>query len=513
MKRFFLIIVMIILGISTITAQTFTVGDLRYSINEDGVSVTLTGHVNGISGELNIPETVTYDDYDYSVTTIGEEAFWGCSGLTGSLVIPQSVSRIGESAFMWCTGFDGNLVLPESLAYIENYVFGRCDSLTGPLNLPKALTHIGDCAFYLCNFTGPLIIPDSVNFIGKGAFGECYGFSGELVIGKSVARIESNAFGYCNGITEVIALPETAPDVEYNTFNLFNCTTITVPCGCTSAYEHSYWSEHFTTIHEDCNGFGSEVPEWYYEIADGSGSVAYQYLSYESDTIIQDKKVNIIEDTNDYIYCENNKIYWWNKTLEEFTVLYDFGAQIGDYWEIKAGDNSIVVHVDMVGTTEYNGHIYKTMQISDYDDIFSGTIVCMVGHLTSFFPEKMLKRHYNYDVNGLRCFWNDGVLRYKEGDIDCDYIYDNHHLGVEEQADNNEFEVYPNPTNGIITIVGTWRSASTHGIEYTITNICGQTVMNGLISSDNQQINLGNLENGMYFIKIGDETVKIIKTR
>ena len=68
-------------------------------------------------------------------------------------------------------------------------------------------------------------------------------------------------------------------------------------------------------------------------------------------------------------------------------------------------------------------------------------------------------------------------------------------------------------TNGIITIVGTWRSASTHGIEYTITNICGQTVMNGLISSDNQQINLGNLENGMYFIKIGDETVKIIKTR
>ena len=156
MKRFFLIIVMIILGISTITAQTFTVGDLRYSINEDGVSVTLAGHVNGISGELNIPETVTYDDYDYSVTAIGEEAFWGCSGLTGSLVIPQSVSRIGESAFMWCTGLDGDLVLPESLEYIENYVFGRCDSLTGPLNLPKALTHIGDGAFYLCNFTGPL---------------------------------------------------------------------------------------------------------------------------------------------------------------------------------------------------------------------------------------------------------------------------------------------------------------------------------------------------------------------
>ena len=157
----------------------------------------------------------------------------------------------------------------KALEYIENYVFGRCDSLTGPLNLPKALTHIGDGAFYLCNFTGPLIIPDSVNFIGKGAFGECYGFSGELVIGKSVARIESQAFGYCNGITEVIALPETAPDVEYNTFNLFNCTTITVPCGCTSAYEHSYWSEHFTTFHEDCNGFGSEAPEWYYEITDG----------------------------------------------------------------------------------------------------------------------------------------------------------------------------------------------------------------------------------------------------
>ena len=74
MKKMFVLTLLslTLAGITALNAQNFTVNDLTYSVNEDGVSVTLTGHVNGYghnaSGELIIPESVTYNGTDYTVT-------------------------------------------------------------------------------------------------------------------------------------------------------------------------------------------------------------------------------------------------------------------------------------------------------------------------------------------------------------------------------------------------------------------------------------------------------------
>ena len=56
----FVVLLLSMVGVSQVNAQTFTVGDLNYSINDDGVSVTVTGHVDGTAatGELVIPESV-----------------------------------------------------------------------------------------------------------------------------------------------------------------------------------------------------------------------------------------------------------------------------------------------------------------------------------------------------------------------------------------------------------------------------------------------------------------------
>ena len=64
------------LGVTNAIAQTFTVGDLIYTINDDGASVTLTGHVDGISGELVIPESVELYGNSYPVTAIGDYVFY-----------------------------------------------------------------------------------------------------------------------------------------------------------------------------------------------------------------------------------------------------------------------------------------------------------------------------------------------------------------------------------------------------------------------------------------------------
>ena len=263
--------------------------------------------------------------------------------------------------------------------------------------------------------------------------------------------------------------------------------------------------------------------EWYYEIENLDGSVTYQHLEYAADTTVNNKDVVIIirtntlydkseftEVTREYVYEENGIIYWWNKDLGEFSPLYDFGAEAGDEWEIKVGMESITMHVDTVEYQEYEGCLYKMLIVSDENDLFSGTIVCGIGHLTSFFPERLMTRGKNYRVEGMRCYWRNGELVFKYGDRDCDEVYEELHNGIEETEGG--FAIYPNPTNGIL-VVETCHGASLPDRTYRITNLLGQTLMSGTITAETQQIDVTNLPEGMYFITFAGVTRKFVVNR
>ena len=77
-----LVLLLCVVGTANALAQSFTVGDLNYSVNSDGTSVTVTRHVNGqnATGSLVIPESVEYNGSTYSVTKVSSNAFSGCSG-------------------------------------------------------------------------------------------------------------------------------------------------------------------------------------------------------------------------------------------------------------------------------------------------------------------------------------------------------------------------------------------------------------------------------------------------
>ncbi len=110
------------------------------------------------------------------ITTIGDEAFNGCSGFTGSLTIPDNVVTIGNGAFAFCNGFTGNLTIGNSVKVIGEYSFNGCTGFKGRLTLGNSLETIESGAFAKSGkFSGNLIIPESVTMIGSYAFFGCCG--------------------------------------------------------------------------------------------------------------------------------------------------------------------------------------------------------------------------------------------------------------------------------------------------------------------------------------------------
>ena len=218
LRSVLLVLLLSAAGMGKMYAQEFSVGKLRYSINSDGVSVTVTGHVNGqsASGTLTIPPSVGYSGQTYTVTGIKQSAFLFCSGLTGSLTIPNSVTSIGGSAFAYCTGFTGNLTIGNSVTSIGGSAFSGCSGFTGSLTIGNSVTEIGSYAFSGCSdFTGDLVIPNSVTTIGSDAFSGCSGFTGNLTIGNSVTEIGSGAFSGCSGFSEVHYNATSFADADY----------------------------------------------------------------------------------------------------------------------------------------------------------------------------------------------------------------------------------------------------------------------------------------------------------
>ncbi|MBO4615330.1 MAG: leucine-rich repeat domain-containing protein, partial [Bacteroidales bacterium] len=285
MKRLFAIILLSVLSCASAFAYDFSAvcesgQTLFYEItsNEEPYTVKVVVENSGSSntystyptGDLVIPTSVTYNGIEYTVTCIGWDAFYRCSGLTSvsmgntiteisgyafencsgltSITIPYSVGKIGFGTFMGCNGLESvyytgdiaqwceiifnneeanplykahnlyinntlvtDLVIPESITEIKPYAFLNASCLTS-VSLGNSVESIGYRAFCECSGLTEVIISNSVDTIKNYAFENCNGVQ-SVTIGNSVKYIGDNAFSGCLGLSTV-------------NFNATNCSAM-----------------------------------------------------------------------------------------------------------------------------------------------------------------------------------------------------------------------------------------------------------------------------------------------
>ncbi|MBQ1759689.1 MAG: hypothetical protein IIZ94_08400, partial [Prevotella sp.] len=182
------------------------------------------------------------------------------------------------------------------------------------------------------------------------------------------------------------------------------------------------------------SSFAPQGAEWYFDVFNPWGThPEYQRFFVDGDTIIQGHQCSIItqnfvdtgHEGGEFVYEEDNKVYWFNPTTNAFSILYDFDAEAGESWYYEVGDCTHLATVDSVGSVTWNGHNYRTQWVRFNDDLptyYSGKIIEGIGYERGLFPSIEVCNGWEvYDaseIEYLRCYVNEGEMLYHEGGYD-----------------------------------------------------------------------------------------------
>ena len=277
---------------------TETIDGIVYKVNKesDENEVTVVGSTDELSGNVTIPETVTIDGVEYTVTKIEKGAFSGNTDITG-VTIPDTVTEIGEGAFGNCgnlktvivgsgvTSLEGvftgsenieKVIAPETViegaelpdgTVTITYPEGGEPELSGDLLIsegengnelvsvpsdtreiviPDNVTKIGNGAFIGCTELETITIPNHVESIGESAFRGCESLK-EVEIGTNVATIGREAFKGCSALTE-IALHSGITEVGEEAFANSGLTKVYLGAGIVKIGENAFAGDHIEMI-------------------------------------------------------------------------------------------------------------------------------------------------------------------------------------------------------------------------------------------------------------------------
>ena len=400
------------------SADPVEIGGIYYNLS--GGNASVAPNPNGkYSGSIIIPESVTYGDATYSVTSIGDRAFEDCSGLTSitipngvtsiggqaffgagltSVTIPNSVKSIGTQAFAHC-GLK-SVTIPSSVTDIRIYAFQYCSGLESivvesgnPVYdsrencnaiietaknslvvgckttvIPNSVTFIGHGAFFGRRDLTTITIPNSVTSIGSEAFADCSGLT-SITIPSSVTSIGYCSFGTQQGLsinmTSVTSLATTPPQANEIAFTKFDIP-LYVPKGTRDAYlAASPWNKFKEIIEIDNT---DEDEKKAYAVLNDNNTVLTFY--YDN----QKAARNGMDVGPFYGYNKNDLPSWYGQRESITSVVFD--ASFANcttltstaYWFCSLQNLSSITGISNL----------KTDNVTDMQDMFAGC-----SHLTS----------------------------------------------------------------------------------------------------------------------------------
>lgn len=205
------------LPVGAMAADTITQGNLKYTINPDGKSVTVSG-VSGSPEKLTIDSSIEYNNTTYPVTEIEMWAFYNCKTLT-EVTLPHTVDEIGYQAFFNCSNLT-KVTIPEGVTKIGQAAFYGCSQLTS-ITIPSTIKNM-DEAFSGNTALSHVTLTEGISKISSMAFKGCTGLT-EIKVPMSVDQICPNAFNGCTGLTSV-TLEKGIRTININAFK--NCKNL-----------------------------------------------------------------------------------------------------------------------------------------------------------------------------------------------------------------------------------------------------------------------------------------------
>ena len=441
---------------------------LYYDITSSN-SVKVAACDTTVNGDVVIPSSLEYNGTTYSVTSIGSDAFSGCSGLT-SVTIPNSVTFIGSRAFRGCHGLT-SVTLPNSVTSIEYSAFSGCSGLTS-VSIPNSVTSIGIYAFYGCSGLTSVSIPNSVTSIGNYAFYGCSGLT-SVTIGTGVTSIGSYAFFDCSGLASVKCLASIPPSIGYNSFqNISDTCTLTVPCSSLEAYTASDWNTYFATR--------IIIEEPLFELSVSANDEAYGRVEVETQS------------------CNVKTLTAIANEGYEFTGWNDGNTENPRTVSLTSDTAFVAIFTEAVST--------PTITVTVNDATMGSASYTLDGNtavLTATANE-------GYEFTG----WNDGNTENPRtvtvtSDTAFMAIFTASGSSSLQEVNASEFALYPNPAKSFVNLEF---EALKENTSLQILDINGRRVRTFDLKAGQEalRIYLGDLPKGVYTVMLGNTTKKLI---
>lgn len=206
-----LIAFLLMLCCGTAVASDFvTVDGFKFLVDTDKDEATLLA--NGYSGEVVVPEKVTWEGVDYPVVAFSDQCFYNSS--VSTVKIPNTVVILGEACFK-SSGIQ-SIEIPSSVTMLGKDCFSQCEYLYNVI-LPNSITKIPYGCFWYCSSLASIKIPSSVTSIGSYAFAYSHGLH-NIELSEGIISLGLGCFSDCTNL-KTLKLPKSLEELGNDVFN------------------------------------------------------------------------------------------------------------------------------------------------------------------------------------------------------------------------------------------------------------------------------------------------------